>query len=1106
MNHDASSKDLRPEEYRTAINLVAVTDGAGASVRLENMLGMRQTSLTIGTAHCIGAWNYRETNKVYLFYYNSGASPPHQIVEYDGIKDTAEVLMSNVILNFSKDNPVNDCFVVGGLLYFNDGKVDGSGNGLRKINIEYAKTGALNSGVDERALSLIKTPPLHRVTANRAWDSNITLKKPKIRITPIQFSTRYVYDDDEISVIAPISDLVPAMDYDKDDSQYNMISTVVSIDTSLENIIKRVELLAREGNDGLWFVYDDFKPEDFTIAGTGKRMLEYDVYLDRSGAILSEQEAGQAAESVPRISSSLEIMEDRAFVVSTKEEYDVNLEDWAALVNLTTRSSGEAHLDANEYFPKFYKDDSYYKWGVVFMDDFGRKTAPAVRNNMQLQTEDILNVYGINKSYEYQLINQVDVNSWILYNHPKEVEAYARFSGKPPIWATKYQMARTDNLSYSDWFQAKFQVMVLYDTNPKTEEPTATQKAWGIFLDNGYYYVSMNQKLTDVLNGSGIGYYDHWDLVIPDGFPVGISVDSIMKMAFDYPARNVAQRRDKYSISQIENGRIRITGMDWFDWEIAFGRDKTPLTGFNMLQDQAPLDNEIAIHMEVLNPLPKTKTPLMYETGEIYDIANAGTESRAFQNINHYIEGDCYNAVYQDVNKEGVDNVDDSKHAYAMPKESYEYRTKRYQHSVSVLLQSPIADRKRAGNPVTYDDEGNPLPTNTESGLFNTTKHDSKGRATVEIPNQKELTRGTQVRFSRTFIQDSLVNGLSNFPEENKHAISADRGDIVKLVATNEKVLVAIHTRSITSLYINQKFINSGEGEAFLAQTDQVIGDDRKLLHNYGTQFPESVVTHDSRTYGFDGIMSEPWRRSQDGITPLAITFGMKTYFEKKGEQLRLVRSLDESASIQVLGGYDQWLDMYVLTFSEITYFNGVDTVTIPAETIGFSEKVKKWVSFYTFSPEYYTSIMNNLVSLKGGSIWRHMDTVERNLFYNQHENSSITISSNESNDQPKLYQNLGLSSNKRWKMSCITPEGKESILSLSNFIQRDSMFYAEFLRDKNTPQSNLKPNQTPLLHGEKMIGETMEITFTNEDSERVVLDAVYIGYSPMAGHLLSKQ
>lgn len=1101
MNKDASAKDLRPEEYRHAENLVAVTDGVGVSTRLENMLGMRETGMPVQPdAVCVGLWNYREGNKIYGFY---SSATLDSIIEYDGIRDEATVLMQNNLLGFDVSLPVHDVFLIENLLYFNDGRIDGSGHQVRKINIDYAKTGALNDISDERALSLIKTPPLKWITQNRLTDETLTFVRPKIREIPLQFATRYVYDDDEISVLSPISHVAPALDWDVSDNQYNYVEVVFHIDVALAPIIRKVELLVREKNDGLWYVYDSRVPEDFTIDNLdGTKSLEYDCYLDRSGGTLSEEEAGSSSESVPRISGGMELMENRLFLTSTLEEFDINEDDWSCYISVKTNANAKSNLDDVIYFPQYYKENSKYTFGIVFMDDFGRKTAPVVRTQMIKTMPDNFT--------DYTVINYAgDIFTFArtMYSHPDGYRVSPVMSGKPPPWATKYQFARTENETYIDWFKGRFIIKPLYSPNKQTEEPAAYLANIGIYKEGDYWYWSIEYMLHQFHDGAITEDQISWqtryfDLVIPDGLPIGVDTSSIVKLAFDLPKNDSGGALEPYRtsfavIEVIDNNKLRVKGLSWIDMKTVFYDERDVIAG-EILPTGRPvlLDDQILMHFEILNPAKKVETPLMYEIGKVYDVVNAGTDARAFQVNHNFIYGDCYYSAYHSAQGllSGFTDV------------VYDIRIGREDNSVSYALLSPIADPDRAGSPIKLDEEGNPIPTDPQSGLYWDYKADGRGRVTVEVPNQKELKRGNQVRFSRTFIQDSLVNGLSNFPEENKHATSSDRGDIVKLVSSNERVLVAVHTRSITSLYINQRFINSGEGAAFLAQTDSVIGDDRKLLLNYGTQHPESVITHDSRVYGFDSIMSEPWRRSQDGITPLALTFGMKTYFEEKGEAIRRVRTLDPAAVITVLGGYDQWLDMYVLTFSKIEYVDNGTPITIPAETIGFSERVKRWVSFYSFKPEYYSSIMNNLVSAENQSIWRHMDTQDRNLFYGDYYSSQITLVSMESNDIPKTYQNLGISSTSKWRMTCLLPDGKESTLELDNFVLKDNIYYANLLRDKNTPTENLKTGQIPMLHGEKLIGETMEITLINDSAEKVVLDAVYVGYSPMAGHLLSQR
>ena len=235
MNKDASEKDLKPGEYRHAENLVAVSEGVGQSIRLENMLGTSEAPISIPgeitTAKCVGLWNYKEDNKIYGFYEGSF------IIEYDGISGQSIVLMSTTdpdLLDFKASVPVHDVWVIEDLLYFNS-----TDKGLRKINLDYAKTGALNGISDERVLSVIKPPPLTTVTHYRITDNTNTALRPELRETPIQFSTRYVYNDNEISVLSPISEISAAVDWDFDTNKWNGINLTAYIEIALMPQIKK---------------------------------------------------------------------------------------------------------------------------------------------------------------------------------------------------------------------------------------------------------------------------------------------------------------------------------------------------------------------------------------------------------------------------------------------------------------------------------------------------------------------------------------------------------------------------------------------------------------------------------------------------------------------------------------------------------------------------------------------------------------------------------------------------------------------------------------------------------------------------------------------------
>ena len=194
---------------------------------------------------------------------------------------------------------------------------------------------------------------------------------------------------------------------------------------------------------------------------------------------------------------------------------------------------------------------------------------------------------------------------------------------------------------------------------------------------------------------------------------------------------------------------------------------------------------------------------------------------------------------------------------------------------------------------------------------------------------------------------------------------------------------------------------------------------------------------------------------------------------------------------------------MYVLTFGKIVYVDGGEQKTVEAETLGFSERAEGWICLFPFVPDYYVTVNNNLASFKSQSLWIHQEQAPRNYFYGTQYNSTVSIVSKMDEDSPKRWQSVAVASNKYWTMELSTPEGQESELAVENFVKKDNMLYASILRDKNTPTEALTGKQVPILHGELLISQVLNVKLTNEDNEAVNLDAVYLGYSPAVGHLL---
>jgi len=1074
LNSDDSPKDMPEGDYRDCRNLVPVKGGASVGVRRENMRGMVGYDLPNFTPSnqevCIGIHEHKEDGKLYIF--TTGAYDT--IYEYDIAKNEWQTI---IVTTFGWDTTINihSIFVIEDLLYWADPI-----NGPLKVNIPLAASAIFNNVTDIRLFSVIKPPPTETITLNRETSNTISNPSPKIREVPLQAVLRYVYLDDEISVFGPVSKVAPVVlppQYiNSDASEYNYIEALIKYNAGLKDILKRVELIVREGNDQPWYLYDKLSLDQFDASGN----LTYQITLDKAGPTIPETEYGDLFYAVPRIANSIAYAEDRMFAPASLEDYDPAIDDWACGMNVFSYDASDTVVHPSLggidlLYPRFYKGNSKYAWGVVFLDEFGRQSSVQTNPFMKRQTPDVLATYSLSSSID----NLIAVNE-------EAIRATPFPSGTPPVWAVKYKIVRTNNLSYSSWYKCRALCKpLLSDNTYEADSEYATHE--GYYYENGSIYVDVHKRLKDIQDGnsSELDFGSYFDLFLPSDIPIPVDEESIIRIAYFYPD-NGGTIVKEYGVYRILEGVIRIKGLDWVDWKTMWYDEAIGHTG--VLLNQNPpssrppellYNDETYIFIEILNPKKETDDNIYYEDGKVYNIVNPGEANRRFQNVHDSVEGDCYHTQFSEPStgrrdSEAGSYLHSNSSAYAQTLDQMQIYS----------AQSPVAQR-------LYSDK------------FNKSASNNQGKATTTVPDEDEREATSLIRYSRTYVENSYINGLSDFASENQYPISSDRGPIVKLVKVSEHQIVAVHTRAISSIWIKRKYIKDGENNDLQITSSDVIGDDEKLLLDLGTSFPESVVSNNNRVYGFDLRMAEPWRRSLDGITPLATTFKMKTYFDDKAKQIRNISRIDPNATIEILGGYDPWLEMYILTFSEIQYTDGQNQIVIPAETIGFSELVKRWVVFFDFYPEYYITADNNLASVKDGKLWIHREGAARNTFYDVAYDSKIILVANDINDVEKRYESIALSSNDKWSVEIETPEGQLSSLEVTDFYEKDNMLYASFLRDSTTPQDTLSGKQTPLLHGRYIIGQTLQVTLINSNNQPVNIDAAYIGYNPAVGHLL---
>jgi DNA-binding beta-propeller fold protein YncE len=148
-------------------------------------------------------------------------------------------------------------------------------------------------------------------------------------------------------------------------------------------------------------------------------------------------------------------------------------------------------------------------------------------------------------------------------------------------------------------------------------------------------------------------------------------------------------------------------------------------------------------------------------------------------------------------------------------------------------------------------------------------------------------------------------------------------------------------------------------------------------------------------------------------------------------------------------------------------------TEIAPQETIAFSKLAMRWESFYSFTPEYYGVGRNNeLVSFLNGKLYRHEKNTLYNNFYGIQFTRMIEFISNAGSSLQKVWLHLSTESTHPFRFRNIeTLEGQQSELDIQDFKLIENVYYADFLRDKNTPNVNI-----PLLFGDDLRSSSLRL------------------------------
>lgn len=172
-------------------------------------------------------------------------------------------------------------------------------------------------------------------------------------------------------------------------------------------------------------------------------------------------------------------------------------------------------------------------------------------------------------------------------------------------------------------------------------------------------------------------------------------------------------------------------------------------------------------------------------------------------------------------------------------------------------------------------------------------------------------------------------------------------------------------------------------------------------------------------------------------------------------------------------------------------------------ETLTFYEREARWKTFMPYIPNAYGRFGRAMVSFVDGELWLHEDNEVRNTFYGVTTPSVIEFVSNINPTKIKVFDNIAQYANSVWDSptdadikvlpNALHPNGMISRLKSGKYVNKEGIFYAEFLRDINSPGAA----SHKLLNGRRLRGELLSLRLTNTQTNLVTLSKVIVYSQP---------
>ena len=347
----------------------------------------------------------------------------------------------------------------------------------------------------------------------------------------------------------------------------------------------------------------------------------------------------------------------------------------------------------------------------------------------------------------------------------------------------------------------------------------------------------------------------------------------------------------------------------------------------------------------------------------------------------------------------------------------------------------------------------------------------------------RSVYRESTLVYSESIIPETNINRIGTFYDTSIKDFNRIHGKINALVAKDYRVQIFFDDR-VGWVMLGRQILEDLNSQGLVGTSTGVVSDIQYYAGEYGCVVPESIQVYGYRTYFADPKRGAFLRLSMDGMTEInnGIDTYLKRVFQAQYESkydIKVLSAYDRFNDMYV-ANIKSYSDVdisvtpasggYVLQSSDILeddsiYYNGanliledengviyrvvVDNSIVPNEngqvfiryyaqnplnlslsfklkledwaTIGFSENIKRWVSFYSYNPDYMSSLGMGITSFRGfwnpvqisdfGRVNLHEESENRANFYGEDFNTLVQPVFNKGFSFKKFFKTLTLNS-----------------------------------------------------------------------------------------------